>query len=755
MAKLNPMSIASRSRRSVSLIERTPPIPERYKYPHSIVSALRSKLTQEFQQRQNEILQKEQKYLQIQRSKSFILSQYSSKSLQAKPTRPQQTHEQRYSKYLKNSSKTSSASAASHSLEQKYNDELLKYYTVLSQHINTGRHATLVILPTNLERIFLKFFVFNKIKKEILILNTPHQYAHYVTADQRLYKSTLLILRLLRELIEGEECIAEERKRGVWMGKKIKCEIFRQEEDGECEEEVERRDEEGRLIEPHGIGREGEYEKEKKIVEEMLMNRDKVMTRYGTSENYKGILSPYPGPPVIDPIFLDRDPPTQPQGGGLYDLYLDYRSRYLSCHQRYCHLTNLIVIELEDCFTLCQTLSISTHLSPSSSSVHPLESFSLPSSLLLSIPYDNSLSSSMTLEDICLHRLTCLEMIFHEISSLQDQLMTRLQIIHSILLAIEISFYENIFQFSQIPSHTLPLTLSSDSLERQTISPINHTPYDRKGKRKDSYVYTNSENNLLLSRVYNPSCPISATYMIRCLYPTYSLSAIYLGYHFLVQEIEGRFNDSLPESKAKSSRPNSRQGQQQQKDADLISYKSLLPLEEELSVDSDQSSSKRSTSVSKKKKIFNPTKGRKMKFPTPKQVTDEPPQKEDGEKVCEESDGEEESMTSLTTPPIEQYEKELTTSLPPILSGRSHQSSSAHPTARESIPLQQQDSEVAIKNDSSMILLPPILLPSRATNSCDENDKDDVSALTTPGGYQSDRISSRKRGSRGGHSSRS
>lgn len=641
IAKLNPLSIASRSRRSVSLVQRTPPIVERYRFPLTILYGLQTKLNKEYHQTQNELIYKNKQYEEVQRSKSSLLilrkESSTSTSTPTKTPKPQQTFEKRYQKYLKVNKTNQINGQYETTLEQKLHQELLQFYFELIQFQS---RLTIQIHYTNLEFIYQKFFIYNSIKKEILVINTPHQFAHYVTDDHRLYKLTILLLKLLKNLILNEEEIRNQIQKGKEIKKKMKCEIIWNEtflereiregrseidetnekdlgmfhgEDGfddevdEKKPNKERKDNTGKILDIRGIGRKDENQQEQEEVDELISQRGEIMKRYGLNENYRGILSSSSQGNRfdIDHLFLDRDPSTfawNPScgGGGLYHCYLDYRRRYLVYHLRYSNLTTQLVQELEECFLLCQSLG--KHHSPPAVALH--ES-----------PISDLLSLSL-IEEKCIERMKCLEMMFQDLLSLQHELLTLLQIIHSTLIAMEMAYYENIYQFSQ----TNPL------------NPSNIAP----STRKFAYTRASSVEFSSYLRVYNPSCPISSAHIIRCLYPTYALSAIYLGYFYLSEEVESRFIESLPDlEKPKSiSRLISKENQD-----DSISYKSLLSLEEGTLDSSSQTSSLKSENV-KKRKSFKPTKGRKMKYPTKEELkkkkaflekmNEEPPQETEG-----------------------------------------------------------------------------------------------------------------------------
>lgn len=668
IAKLNPLSIASRSRRSVSLVQRAAPIEERYKYPLSIKTGLQIKLSNEHAKKSNEMIKREQRHLQLQKSKSSILIRKDGLMGQ----KPQQTHEKRYQKYIKNSSNRNEMTP-----ELKLNNDLLKYYSELIQF---GDMLTVRVVYTNLESIFLKYFLFNKVKREILIINTPHQYAHYVTNDNRLYRHTLQTLRLLKDAILSEEEIQDERKRGDEIKRKINCQIFEEEvlsgvalendeDDLDSIQELN-----GKIVEFRGIGRSSTYAKEYQLVDQLTQSRDKLTHKYADIDNYKGILYHSPTS-MTQHIYLDRDSSMTKKG--LYDYYLEYRRRYLIYHKRYISLTTLIVDELEECFLLCQSLSTSISVSPTFQS---LDNFTME-------------EDTPTFDEECIHRMQGLEMIFQELYSLQHELMTIVQIIHSLMFAIEITYYENIFKYSQ-----------SNPLSPSNISPTHQqTPSKR---RKFSYTQSTATAISTALRVFNPSCPVSSSHVIRCLYPCYSLSAIYVGYYFLSQEIYSRFKDAIPE--VEKLRPSSRQTRLKE---DSISYKSLLPVEEESVASSSQTSSRNTESV--KRKPFNPTKGRKMKYPTKEEFEKKP-----SSKILPNNE------VDVDSPQTGVEEINL-----PKISAIC-QPASDYPESHKS---------QSIKVDAPLPSIP--LSSSRKSHG--EVDKDDVSALTSPGGSQSERFSSK------------
>lgn len=610
----------------------------------------------------------------------------------------QKTYEKRYQKYTKNSSNKNE-----NIFEQKLNNELLKYYSELIQFTDM---VTIQIIYTNLETIFLKYFFYNKVRKEILIINTPHQYAHYVHTENRLYRSTLQLLKLLKEAILCEEEIQEERKRGDEIKKKLNCQIFEEEESlnvvtgkilEQNEEEIDEIKETncGKLLDYRGIGRNSMYLKEKNVVDRLIEYQEKIKQKYCETDNYRGILSPSEAS-IAQSIFLDRDNAMFSKQC-LYDYYLEYRHRYLKYHQRYIQLTDLIVKELEACLLLCQSLSTTISLAPKvQSSNHTNE----------------NISSSICEEEECILRMFDLEMAFQDLYSLQHELMTLVQVIHSLMIAMEITYYENIYQYSQ-SNPLLPSNLSSTT---------------HQSRYKVSYTLSNLSIVTSALRSFNPSCPISSTYVIRCLYPSYSLSAVYLGYYFLTQEVNSRFKDSIPETER--SRPSSRQNRLKE---DSISYKSLLPMEEEGSIISSSQTSSRTEST--KRKVFNPTKGRKMKYPTKEEVANKltsklglPEEKQvDVEELLKDE------KPSLDNQPINQPSLDIQHNLPKIPSAKFQQPSQSQP------PSKLHDPQIK-KTDTH---LPPIPLLTTPPMNQSEADRDDISALTSPGGYQSERISSR------------
>jgi hypothetical protein len=546
---------------------------------------------------------------------------------------------------------------------------------------------------------------------------------------------------------------------------------YRQEQEKEGEGEG---DEKRKVFDVRGIGREEENEQEQQDLSDLIHHREKIMKHFGMNGNYRGILSSSSSSSSqangfeINHIFLDRDPKTLPHGAsvGLYDCYLDYRQRYLLYHSRYVSLTTLLVQELEQCFLLCHSLSTST-ASPSrpdvihSSTSHSLHTHSVSDQEQERLGEEEEaeqeqenwqeddeqpyLSVAQQLEEKCIEKMKCLEMMFHDLLSLQHELLTLLQIIHSSLIAIEMAYYENIFQFSQ----TNPLT------------PSNIAP----STRKFSYTRASSMEFSSYSRVYNPSCPISSAHLIRCLYPTYALSAVYLGYFYLTQEVASRFNDSLPETKQQ--RPNSRPNNQQQLqlqqqlhqlhcEEDSISYKSLIPLEEgseaepwggaDATADSISltSSSLKSGSITKRK-AFNPTKGRKMNYPTKGELKKKQAAMlhlgNPGEKMNEEQQHHQQSQAAGEQNEDEEDEEgggraviveknlggKVSGSFPPLQSSRSQTSIE---TSAKAKPQGLQN------NAGSKSSLPLIPLSSRTIQS---GERDDVSALTTPGGSHSNR----------------